>query len=650
MSETKEQSPDTEQAAILERLLVDRRRPNRVGWVRWLLQLALFLALVWLISLFKRPVPSLSLWDFQEPELVLRRMQTAAGHFAIQTLIFFLLGLILPLAFRRRRAPQRRTADRELTVEVRPSRRQAGSLPGMLPMADTARSRGLVRRVWRWTARFVLQASLVCVFLLATFAASVAIALMLVNTIGLSSAVDVGLALLGVSVGIWVGWWCSQGWSGLARLLSQATAFVVIVFCGGLWLKTQIAQAEPYGFPALKVTSADKRKLVDAVRQQSATWQGQRVYHLTPEHLSKLLAWWIAVQSSDSKALVELSDVEQKVSGSLRIPARFLGSRPYLNVSVTGWCGVADEQLELDLHSVQVGAITIPEAVIGPLGRYLAQRFNDDPVSQDLLVGVSGVSVHRDGIDLFIASDGAEHQRWSKIVQKFNNQPDYAPAVRCYLTAFAEVAQGAKPKDPLFEPVVRRAFELARERSQDGSAVAENRAAILALGIALGTLKLDKYVGDVWQPGTEERVASIASRSLLHRRADWPRHFWVSGALTVSANSLVSDVLGLLKEEVDAGPGGSGFSFGDLAADRAGTAFASAATHNARSARAIQDWVLAPGTDLQDLMPIADNLDEGLSDAEMLQKFDGIDGKRYQETIDDIHRRVMELPWSKQAE
>ena len=575
-------------------------------------------------------------------------MQTAAGHFAIQTLIFFLLGLILPLAFRSRRAPQPRAVDRVLTIKTKPSRRQAAIHPAMHANGGHPLTRAVAWVVccdgWRGLCCRCRWSACFCWRRLRPAWPSPSCWSM---PIGLSSAVDVGLALLGVSVGIWVGWWCSQGRSGMARLLSQATAVALIVACGGLWLKTQIAQAEPYGFPTLKVTSADKRELVDAVRQQSETVDGQRVYHLTPEHLSKLLAWWIAVQSSDSKALVELSDDEQKVSGSLRLPARSNGTRPYLNVSVTGRCEIADEQLELDLRSVQVGAITIPAAVTGPVGRYLAQWINDDPVSQDLLVGVSGAMAHRDGVDLFIARTGLSIYVGPRSSNSSVINPILHPRFATTWTAFAEIAKGASRKDPLFDVVVRRAFAMARERSQAGNAVSENRAAILALGIALGTLKLDKYVGDVWQPGTREHVARIPSQSKLHGRADWPRHFWVSAALTVMANSLVSDVLGLLKEELDAGQGGSGFSFGDLAADRAGTAFANAATRDARSARAIQDWVLAEGTDLQELMPAADDLREGMSDEEMLRDFDGVDGTRYRQTVAEIQRRVMELPWRK---
>ena len=59
----------------------------------------------------------------------------------------------------------------------------------------------------------------------------------------------------------------------------------------------------------------------------------------------------------------------------------------------------------------------------------------------------------------------------------------------------------------------------------------------------------------------------------FRRRADWTRHFTLSGGLTVMSAVGPSDAAGLLKEELDA-DGGSGFSFGDLMADRAGTTFA----------------------------------------------------------------------------
>ena len=73
-------------------------------------------------------------------------------------------------------------------------------------------------------------------------------------------------------------------------------------------------------------------------------------------------------------------------------------------------------------------------------------------------------------------------------------------------------------------------------------------------------------------------VSRLPRHSQLRGRPDSARHFWVSAAVTALVGDVVSDAAGLLKEELDAGEGGSGFSFGDLMADRAGTEFARAAT------------------------------------------------------------------------
>ena len=108
----------------------------------------------------------------------------------------------------------------------------------------------------------------------------------------------------------------------------------------------------------------------------------------------------------------------------------------------------------------------------------------------------------------------------------------------------------------------------------------------------------------------------------------------------------MSDMLGVLKEELDGGEGGSGFSFGDLAADRAGTTFAALATLDDRAALAVQRWVLEPGSDLQLLMPEAYDLPENLTDVEFARQFDGVNGPRYRTMLQEIERRIAALPWN----
>ena len=132
---------------------------------------------------------------------------------------------------------------------------------------------------------------------------------------------------------------------------------------------------------------------------------------------------------------------------------------------------------------------------------------------------------------------------------------------------------------------VEVAFARARERSATSLPVLENRAALLALGILLGHSRLEQLVGQVMDERNWRRGAPLA-RTTLRGRHDWTKHFFVSAALTVLSAQAPSDAIGLFKEELDAGRG-SGFSFGDLMADRAGTTFALLATRDDAAARAL---------------------------------------------------------------
>ncbi|HSF70826.1 MAG TPA: hypothetical protein VLA25_00930, partial [Methylotenera sp.] len=140
-----------------------------------------------------------------------------------------------------------------------------------------------------------------------------------------------------------------------------------------------------------------------------------------------------------------------------------------------------------------------------------------------------------------------------------------------------------------FGKLMKVAFINPFEASGKMSAVQHNRAAILALGIALGDQRLAKYVGLNRDSKLVQQAALLLEGTTLRERGDWPRHFCVSAALAVLENPLVSDAGGLIKEQLDALTKGSGFSFCDFAADRAGIRFANAATNSEADAIAMQD-------------------------------------------------------------
>ncbi len=97
----------------------------------------------------------------------------------------------------------------------------------------------------------------------------------------------------------------------------------------------------------------------------------------------------------------------------------------------------------------------------------------------------------------------------------------------------------------------------------------------------------------------------------------------------------------VLKEELDAdvAEGGSGFSFADLLAERAGTRFAERSTYDATRAEAMQ-LRLKDGFAIGNIFPEADGLREGISDDLLRVRYGGVGGAEDQQVSQDIERRL----------
>ena len=179
--------------------------------------------------------------------------------------------------------------------------------------------------------------------------------------------------------------------------------------------------------------------------------------------------------------------------------------------------------------------------------------------------------------------------------------------------------------------VLQSMFALARRRSAAGSPVAENRALLLILGAWAGERGLQTLV-----PLAPDKPARFALS--LQQRRDFGQHFLVSAGIAAGGESSLSNAIGIYKEVSDA-RGGSGFSFTDIAADRAGTRFGKLATASADSARRVQS-LLSRGVEEIEIMPAALDLPEGLSETEFQRRFISVDSPAYRALLDEIDRRI----------
>ncbi len=122
----------------------------------------------------------------------------------------------------------------------------------------------------------------------------------------------------------------------------------------------------------------------------------------------------------------------------------------------------------------------------------------------------------------------------------------------------------------------------------------------------------------------------------LHGRRDFAEHFAIAAALSANGGSRLANALGLIKEEEDARKG-SGFSFTDLAVDRAGARLAERAT-GADALRVRRSLAAARGDAA--LLPDFRDLPEFMPQAEFERRFGPVGGPRYRQVIGRIDARL----------
>jgi len=181
--------------------------------------------------------------------------------------------------------------------------------------------------------------------------------------------------------------------------------------------------------------------------------------------------------------------------------------------------------------------------------------------------------------------------------------------------------------------ILQPLLNLAAKRSETGNALEENRAAILVVTFYTLGRPLKSIIPDAatW-PKPVKRVVTVSDRD------DFAKHFMVSATIAAYADTTLSDVVGLYKEIEDSQTG-SGFSFNDIAADRAGTKFGEKAVASEDLAQQLQRRVVSGIID-SDLMPHWSDLPEFMPEVEFKRRFGGVGAPAYKQMMQKIDQRV----------
>lgn len=174
----------------------------------------------------------------------------------------------------------------------------------------------------------------------------------------------------------------------------------------------------------------------------------------------------------------------------------------------------------------------------------------------------------------------------------------------------------------------------------------QSEALLYALALALDRsdrLKNFPFFRQLAEKADTERNRQLRSNVIgqptAKDREDTLVHFLISAALTLQTSSDNARFIGFSKEAFDAQPGGSGFSFVDVAANEAGIRFAERLASGKLPFASV-----ASRFDVDLFIPSLVGLPEGMSESEYLKEYGGLGDKRNDAMLKEIQNRLNRLP------
>jgi hypothetical protein len=210
---------------------------------------------------------------------------------------------------------------------------------------------------------------------------------------------------------------------------------------------------------------------------------------------------------------------------------------------------------------------------------------------------------------------------------------------RAYSARLFQTVEGSRRRSSMsLADLMTPLFRLAQQRSAEGNAAKENRAAIITLAFFATDRSLSTLI-----PAAATWPAPVPVQVTLGGRDDLAQHFLVSAALAMEGGSALSNAIGVHKEVNDAkrfDRDREGFSFQDLAADKAGARFGTLAI---KSPQKMQRGIAA-GVKEADFMPPHKDLAENIPEPEFRKRYGGVGAPAYNNVVADIETRVARAP------
>lgn len=335
------------------------------------------------------------------------------------------------------------------------------------------------------------------------------------------------------------------------------------------------------------------------------------------------------------KARAELYQGSAYFWSTFTLPFQMFGR--YLNVSGL----VSQGSGNLKFTEIRVGSLPVPAWVSNMLVRSVYQRIRrTDEYAQyaDIIQAVKMFQFQQGRLLVMYQWRPDMMMQIQSQGQSLLLSDDDQARLRVYNARLGEITQSLPGSTTSLVKLFRPLFSMAKQRSDSGEdPIADNRAIVLLLALYVNKQPVREFVdSDDAALYPQARQVSVT----LFEREDLGQHFLTSAAIATSADSGVAEALGVFKE-LDDSKGGSGFSFADLATDRAGVQFAELVARISYDAKQAQRRLSQVESETE-FMPLVDNLPEGIMALELKQQYDNLDSAAYRMINAEINRRLAE--------
>lgn len=321
------------------------------------------------------------------------------------------------------------------------------------------------------------------------------------------------------------------------------------------------------------------------------------------------------------------------------LKAKLLGRDVFVNAHAS----LLESEHGIVWHSAQVGDVVLGKTLANWLFRRSVHVLIGKRYGQNVLRKIGPVVINNETLAVDFTAPADFHTGFAMAAQRVSTYVGQSISldtarVQHYLEFLVDMTRALPQQNVSLAEYLEPLLKNAKQQSHALGLPPEdeNLYALYALAIQAAPGAFKHFVAGL---KVHRLNATYQPTLTLSGRHDLAKHFIYSSALKILADRGVSFSLGETKEMIDASTGGSGFSFADIAADRAGITFAEVASNQPQTAQLLQEFAVL-GMHERDFFPSLEGLPEGLTNRQFSSLYSNTDSEIYNDLITQIDQRI----------